>query len=86
MFDEAFKVYSRFITKIDDARCEHHPTCSRFARDALRKHGVVIGAFLAIDRLVRGSRSSVLRDLKLYKVEDGKPYFDDPIEDNDFFL
>lgn len=84
--DGAFKVYSRFITKIDGARCEHHPTCSRYARDAIRKHGMILGAFLAVDRLVRGSRSSVLRELDIHTIENGKPSFEDPIENNDFFF
>ena len=86
MFDQAFKVYARFITKIDGARCEHRPTCSRYARDAIRKHGLFLGAFLAVDRLVRGTRSSPLRQLDLYTIENGRPYFEDPIEDNDFFF
>lgn len=82
----AFSIYTNHITKIDGARCEHRPTCSRYAVEAVRKHGFVVCSWLTIDRLSRGSRSSVLRTLPIYKFEEGRPYFRDPVEENDFFF
>jgi|GEM_PF-462481 putative membrane protein insertion efficiency factor len=82
----AFSIYTNHITKIDGARCEHRPTCSRYAVDAVRKHGFVVGSWLTIDRLMRGSQSSSLRTLPIYKFENGRPYFRDPVEENDFFF
>jgi uncharacterized protein len=33
--------------------CKYHPSCSQYALDALRKHGPVKGAALAVWRLLR---------------------------------
>ena len=84
--DFAFSLYSNYLTKIDGARCEHRPTCSKYTVLAVRRHGYVVGSMLTIDRLLRGSRSSTLRYLPIYKVEAGRTYFYDPVTNNDFFL
>jgi putative membrane protein insertion efficiency factor len=34
-------------------RCKYHPTCSQYALDALRRHGLVRGSLLAGWRLLR---------------------------------
>jgi hypothetical protein len=84
--DLAFDLYASYLTKVDGPRCEHRPTCSYYTVLAIRRHGYVVGSMLAIDRLLRGSRSSSLRYLPIYKVEDGRTYFYDPVSNNDFFL
>ena len=33
--------------------CKYHPSCSQYAIDALRKHGLVQGSLLAAWRLLR---------------------------------
>jgi hypothetical protein len=33
--------------------CKYHPSCSQYAVDALRKHGLVKGSALSVWRLVR---------------------------------
>ena len=33
--------------------CKYHPTCSQYAIDALRKHGLLKGSVLAAWRLLR---------------------------------
>ena len=33
--------------------CRFHPTCSMYAIDALERHGVIVGSWLTIKRLVR---------------------------------
>ena len=33
--------------------CKYHPTCSQYASDALRKHGLVRGSLMAAWRLLR---------------------------------
>ena len=35
------------------ASCRFHPTCSGYARDSLRRHGLVIGMGLAVWRLLK---------------------------------
>ncbi len=86
LIDFVFAGYSRYLTQIDGPRCEHRPTCSHYAFLAVKRHGYLVGSFLTIDRLLRGSRSSALRGLEVYKVEDGVRYYYDPVENNDFFF
>lgn len=84
MIDLAFYLYANYLTRVDAARCNHRPTCSRYAVDALRAHGFVLGPMLTVDRLLRGERSSAIRMLPIEKVEDGQTYFRDHVEDNAF--
>lgn len=81
-----YRFYSNHLTKVDGPRCEHRPTCSRYARDAMRKHGSVVGSWLTIDRLLRTNSSSSLRTLPVIKYYEGRPYFADPVDENDFFF
>src|SRR5690554_5688188 len=47
IFTTAYRLYSRHLTAVDGPRCEHRPTCSRFAYEAVQHHGFVLGSFLA---------------------------------------
>lgn len=86
----AYKLYSQHLTKIDGSRCPCRPTCSRYGVLAARKHGLVIGIWMTLDRLMLSTdetRSSVLRSLPLREFGDDKElYYDDPVEENDFFF
>ena len=86
IFDLGYRFYVQGLTQVDGPRCEHRPTCSRYSYQAVRKHGMVIGSFLAVDRLMRGNRSSAIRRLPIYRVYQGSIYYHDPVESNDFFL
>ncbi len=86
IFDLGFRFYVRGLTEMDGPRCEHRPTCSVYAFRSVRKHGMLMGSFMSVDRLMRGNRSSALRRLPIYRVYDGKIYYYDPVEANDFFL
>ena len=45
--------YRLFVSPLLGPRCKYHPTCSRYALDALREHGVARGLVLAGWRLLR---------------------------------
>ena len=45
--------YQRLISPLLGPRCRFHPSCSRYAVEALQKHGAVRGSWLAIRRLGR---------------------------------
>ena len=47
------RLYQRLISPMLPARCKYHPTCSAYAVDAVRSHGIVRGAVLAGWRLLR---------------------------------
>lgn len=86
IFDLGFQFYARGLTQFDGPRCEHRPTCSVYSYRAVRKHGLIIGSFMGVDRLMRGTRSSELRRLPIYRIDQGMIYYHDPVEANDFFL
>lgn len=47
------RAYQRFISPLLPAACIYTPTCSQYAVEAISKHGVVRGSWLALRRIVR---------------------------------
>jgi hypothetical protein len=52
--------YAQFLTRTDGPRCQHLPTCSRFASQAVARHGV-LGIAMGLDRVLQPPSSSTLR-------------------------
>ncbi|MGQ0563202.1 MAG: membrane protein insertion efficiency factor YidD [Gemmatimonadota bacterium] len=46
-------VYQKAISPMLPAACRYTPTCSQYAKDALRKYGAVKGSWMAARRLLR---------------------------------
>ena len=49
----AVEVYRRYVSPCFGRHCRFHPTCSRYAVEALARHGVLKGGAMAIRRLFR---------------------------------
>jgi putative membrane protein insertion efficiency factor len=47
------RLYQRLISPALPRRCKYEPTCSEYAVEALRTHGVLRGAVLAAWRILR---------------------------------
>jgi putative membrane protein insertion efficiency factor len=47
------RFYQRFVSPALPRRCKYHPTCSEYAVQAIRTHGVLRGLVLAAWRLLR---------------------------------
>jgi putative membrane protein insertion efficiency factor len=47
------RVYQRLISPLFPASCRYVPSCSEYAAQALRRHGMVRGLWLAARRIVR---------------------------------
>ena len=65
-------VYRYSVGLLFPGRCKYHPSCSQYAVDALRKHGLVRGSLKAGWRLLRcnpWSRGGVdyARDQRLFR-------------------
>ena len=45
--------YRRLVSPLFPGSCKFHPSCSQYALDALRKHGLLRGALKACWRLLR---------------------------------
>ncbi len=51
--DAAVRLYQRHISPLDGPRCPMYPTCSAYAREALRRHGLFMGILMTVDRLLQ---------------------------------
>ncbi|MBE3590950.1 MAG: membrane protein insertion efficiency factor YidD [Firmicutes bacterium] len=49
----AIRVYQRWISPVKGPTCRFRPTCSEYAIEALERHGLVRGTWLAVRRLMR---------------------------------
>jgi putative membrane protein insertion efficiency factor len=49
----AVRGYQALVSPLLGPRCKYHPSCSRYAIDALREHGLLRGLVLAGWRLLR---------------------------------
>ena len=45
------KVYQIFISPLTPATCRYQPTCSNYSKEALQKHGLFRGGWMAIKRV-----------------------------------
>ena len=45
--------YQLFVSPLFGPSCRFHPSCSHYACDAVRRHGVARGCYLAAARLLR---------------------------------
>lgn len=46
-------LYRFTLSPLIGNQCRYEPTCSHYAEDALRKHGVIKGSWLAVKRICR---------------------------------
>lgn len=71
------------LNAVRAGECPMHPGCSEYARQAIRKHGPVVGWIMACDRLLRCGRDELERspDIRL----EGKPKCHDPLARNDWW-
>jgi len=74
--------FIRTISQVDGDRCPCFPTCSDYARRAIRKHGLLIGFVMTFDRLMHEAD-------EIHRVPRipifGVPRYYDPVENNDFW-
>ena len=49
------RVYQGLLGGVFGGQCRFHPSCSRYAEEAIRVHGAVKGTWLAVWRLLRCS-------------------------------
>lgn len=45
--------YQKFLSPLKGPSCRFWPSCSEYAKEALKRHGLVCGLYLSIRRLLR---------------------------------
>ena len=79
----AVRLFQKYISPVDGARCPMYPTCSSYSLQALHKHGALLGTFLTVDRLYHeGDPHEQRKPIDKW----GFIRFDDPLVNNDFWL
>ena len=53
LFLSAIRFYQRNISPLFKPHCIYRPTCSEYAVQAIQKHGVKKGSWLALKRIAR---------------------------------
>ncbi|WP_420807265.1 membrane protein insertion efficiency factor YidD [Alteromonas facilis] len=47
------KIYKWVISPLLGPQCRFHPTCSSYAIQALKRHGLFIGGWLSVKRVIK---------------------------------
>ena len=47
------RLYQRFVSPWMGQNCRFYPSCSQYAVDALKVHGLIMGSFYALGRILR---------------------------------
>jgi hypothetical protein len=82
-FTALLEVYRRVISPVDGDRCDMAPTCSLYAQQAFKEHGVTMGFLLTADRLLH--EADERPHVRSYRVGKEK-YYIDPIAANTYWL
>lgn len=74
--------FSKYISPVDGDRCAMYPTCSSYSRQAIAKHGFILGFIMTADRLIHESNEIDTANL----IRIGESYrYSDSVADNDFW-
>ena len=80
VFDAYLRFFQQVISPVDGARSTMYPTGSAYARQAIKKHGALVGVVLTTERLMHeGNEEQVASRIKKYGI--WRVY--DPVEAND---
>jgi len=74
--------FIQYISPVDGDRCPCYPTCSDYSRQAIAKHGLLVGGVMTFDRLLHeGDEVHRVPRVRVY----GTDRYYDPLENNDFW-
>ncbi len=77
------RFFQNVVGTLDGRACADYPVCSLYARQALHKHGLIIGSWLAMDRIIHEVGDLEQGPFVIYQ---GERRVYDPLSRNDFWL
>jgi putative component of membrane protein insertase Oxa1/YidC/SpoIIIJ protein YidD len=79
----AIHFYQHVLRQLDGRSCPSYPVCSVYARQAINQYGLLLGSWLALDRLIHEND-----DLQhgIWHEFEGEKRLYDPLSRNDFWL
>jgi len=77
------RFFQNVISPADGDRCPMYPSCSHYAAQAIKKHGLILGTVMAAARLTQ-ERGEMQINPKIWV--NGSYRFYDPVENNDFWF
>lgn len=83
-FDYGYYFYQKVISPADGARCEFYPTCTDYGYQAIQKHGLFLGGWMATDRFMRDHGHPLEQYEQITKFEKRRYY--DPLKHHDFWF
>lgn len=75
--------YAQMIGELDGRSCPSWPVCSLYGRQAVDRHGLLVGSWLMLDRLIH-EVDDVRRGPWIRWAGESRLY--DPLQRNDFWL
>jgi len=81
--ERLLSIYRDHISAVDGDRCPSYPTCSSYSVQAFKKHGLVMGWLMTVDRLIHEGKEEAAVSPRI--LSDGKLKIYDPVENNDFW-
>ena len=79
--------YAKILSRVDGDRCPSYPTCSLYARQAVDRHGALVGLWMTVDRLIH-ERTDIARsgpEGRVVRFKDGRVRLLDALDGNDFW-
>lgn len=76
--------YRSTVSAVDGDRCPMSPSCSAYAGEAVKKHGILVGWVMTCDRLIRCGRDET-RLAPQQVTAEGRRLTLDSVSDNDFW-
>ena len=76
-------LFQSIVSKADGQGCPMFPSCSRYAAEAVEKHGKIMGLLLTGDRLLRCGHDETRQSTQV--LVNGVPHTYDPVDANTFW-
>lgn len=76
-------LYQNYLSRFTITQCPSWPTCSHFSYQAITRHGLAIGVFMTVDRLIHEA-GQIEQGKKVFVKGRGYCIYD-PLANNDFW-